>query len=93
MASRLHLSWALKPDPVVGTRIVAVWTAGNHGTAEPVDVLAIDLMGQARHFHDQVTSEWIPIPDDASDLPVDVVAQPIPIRACPAAADGARIAV
>jgi hypothetical protein len=69
MTSQTSLSWALRPDPELGTRIVAIWTVdGGTGSTE---ALEIDLMGQARRFRDQVKSEWIAIPDDAPDITPD----------------------
>jgi hypothetical protein len=58
----------MRPDPELGTRIVAVWTVEGEAGAE---ALEIDLMGQARRFRDQVKAEWIPIPDDAPEIAAD----------------------
>ena len=67
MANQCSLSWALRPDPECGTRIIAVWTIEAGSGAQPVEALEIDLLGRAQRFRDQVRSEWIVIDDDAPE--------------------------
>ena len=69
MTSQTSLSWAMRPDPDFGTRIVAIWSVGDG--ARPADALEIDLLGRARPFCDRVKRDWIPISDDAPDIPSD----------------------
>lgn len=66
MASHVNLSWALRPDPEFGARIVAIWSVEAADGTPSGEALEIDLLGQARRFRDQVRSEWIVIDDDAS---------------------------
>jgi len=70
MTSPVNLSWALRPDPDLGARVVAIWSVGAG------EALEIDLMGQARQFRDQARTEWIVIEDDAPSPkePVDLAA-------------------
>ena len=80
MASPTSLSWAMRPDPVMGTRIVALWTVEGEMGHEPVETLEIDLMGHARLVPDPCAIDWIPIPDDAPGNPFQAGDTPAPIR-------------
>jgi hypothetical protein len=73
MTNHPSLTWALRPDPERGARLVALWSVeGDTG-----DMLEIDLMGQARRFRDQARSEWIVIEDDAPTLNMPVELAPL----------------
>ena len=80
MASPTSLSWAMRPDPVMGTRIVALWTLTDGSSNTPVEMLEIDLMGRSRHIPDPGAIDWIPIPDDAPGVALQGSEQPLPIR-------------
>lgn len=72
MTGHLNLSWALRPDPVLGTKVVAVWSVGPiTADAEPTAALEIDLMGHAQITLNQARRDWIAINDDVPSHPVD----------------------